>query len=41
MVGDAPNAELFEHNVGGLITRTRGGRPHAVVHAYGEMVDLL
>jgi MEDS: MEthanogen/methylotroph, DcmR Sensory domain len=41
MVGDAPNAELFEYNVGGLITRTRAGRPRAVVRAYGEMVDLL
>ena len=41
MVGDEPNAALFERNVGSLIEQILGGRTKTVVRAYGEMVDVL
>jgi DcmR-like sensory protein len=41
MVGGTPNRALFELTVGILLDQAVGGRPHANVRAYGEMVDLL
>lgn len=41
MVGDEPNADLFETSVGGVIDRTIAGRPRTTMRAYGEMVDVL
>jgi hypothetical protein len=41
MLGDRPDADLFEQHIGGLIDRTLHGRPRVVARAYGEMVDLL
>ena len=41
MVGDTPNATLFEEHIGGLIAHTLGRRTRAVVRAYGGMVDVL
>jgi hypothetical protein len=40
MVGDRPNAELFEENVGRLMEQATNGR-RTPVRAYGEMVDVL
>ena len=40
MVGDTPNGELFEANVGRLIEQASDGR-RTRVRAYGEMVDVL
>jgi hypothetical protein len=41
MVGDDPDADLFEMNVGRVIDQVLGGRNRTTVRAYGEMVDLL
>ena len=43
MIGDQPDAELFEKNVGVIIRQAIEGctRPGTVVRAYGEMVDVL
>ncbi|HVT58357.1 MAG TPA: MEDS domain-containing protein [Thermoanaerobaculia bacterium] len=41
MVGDFPDPNAFEANVGGVIQRILGDRPQAVLRAYGEMVDVL
>jgi len=41
MVGDRPDAELFEKNVGVIIRQTIEGRAGTVARAYGEMVDVL
>lgn len=40
LVGDTPNPELFEDNVGRLIQQAINGR-RTTVRAYGEMVDVL
>ena len=40
MVGEVPDARLFERRLGGLIDQTRGDRT-IPMRAYGEMVDLL
>jgi MEDS: MEthanogen/methylotroph, DcmR Sensory domain len=40
MLGDTPDAALFQEHVGGLIARTIGRR-RTIVRAYGEMVDVL
>jgi hypothetical protein len=41
MVGDEPNHELFETNMGRLIEQTLAGRTQTTIRAYGEMVDVL
>jgi hypothetical protein len=43
MIGDQPNSELFEKNVGVIIKQAIEGctRAGTVVRAYGEMVDVL
>ncbi len=41
MVGEAPDWQRFHSVIGGAIARARRGRPAAVVHAYGEIVELL
>lgn len=41
MADRMPNARAFELNVGRYIDQITYGRPTAVVHAYGEMVDVL
>jgi DcmR-like sensory protein len=41
MTADAPDAELFEREIGGVIERTLHGRARTVLRAYGEMVDVL
>jgi hypothetical protein len=41
MVGDTPDADLFEQNVGIVVKQVLDGRGRAVVRAYGEMVDVL
>lgn len=41
MVGDEPDPDLFEANVGRLIEQTLNGRRRVVLRAYGEMVDVL
>ena len=41
MIGDKPDAELFEQNVGVIIRQAVEGRGHTVARAYGEMVDVL
>jgi len=41
MIGDKPDAELFEKNVGVIIRQAVEGRGDTVVRAYGEMVDVL
>ena len=41
MVGDAPDPELFEQNVGRLIQQMVDGRGRPLIRAYGEMVDVL
>ena len=40
MVGDAPDGDLFERNIGRLIEQVFNGR-NLVLRAYGEMVDVL
>ena len=41
MVGDLPDPNLFEHNVGRLVEQVLNGRRQVVLRAYGEMVDVL
>lgn len=41
MVGDGPDWANFRLIVGGLIEKSRAGRPDVRVRVYGEMVDLL
>ena len=41
MVDDAPDAALFEKNVGRLVEQALNGRDTVAVRAYGEMVDVL
>jgi hypothetical protein len=41
MIGDEPNADLFEANVGVLVKQVLSGRGRTIVRAYGEMVDVL
>jgi hypothetical protein len=41
MVGDAPDPDLFEQNVGRLIQQMVDGRGRPLIRAYGEMVDVL
>ena len=41
MVGDVPDPNLFEHNVGRLVEQSLNGRRRVVLRAYGEMVDVL
>jgi hypothetical protein len=41
MIGDQPDSELFEKNVGVIIRQAIEGRAGTVARAYGEMVDVL
>src|SRR6188768_4170350 len=41
MVGDTPDPELFENNVGVIVKQAVEGRAGTVARAYGEMVDIL
>ena len=41
MVGDRPDADAFEHQMGIVIQKLVRERPRVVVRAYGEMVDVL
>lgn len=41
MIGDSPNEELFNHNVGRVIEQVLAGRRKTTIRAYGEMVDVL
>jgi len=41
MIGDEPDADLFEQNVGRLIQQMVDGRGRPLIRAYGEMVDVL
>ena len=41
MVGDWPDPQLFEKNVGRLIEQAINGRQRVVLRVYGEMVDVL
>ena len=41
MIGDWPDPELFERNVGRLIDQAINGRRRTVLRVYGEMVDVL
>jgi hypothetical protein len=41
MVGDSPDGNLFDTNIGRLIDQTLNGRQRTVLRAYGEMVDVL
>jgi hypothetical protein len=41
MIGDAPDPDLFEQNVGRLIQQMVDGRGRPLIRAYGEMVDVL
>ena len=41
MVGDEPNDDLFQDNVGRLVEQLVNGRRRVVLRAYGEMVDVL
>ena len=41
MIGDEPDPELFERNVGMVVKQVLDGRGPTVVRAYGEMVDVL
>jgi hypothetical protein len=41
MVGDEPDADLFEMNVGRVVDQVLSGRGRTTVRAYGEMVDVL
>jgi MEDS: MEthanogen/methylotroph, DcmR Sensory domain len=41
MIGEEPDDELFEQNVGTLVKQTLTVRGRTVVRAYGEMVDVL
>jgi hypothetical protein len=41
MVGDEPDPDLFQENVGRLVQQAMNGRPRVILRAYGEMVDVL
>lgn len=41
MIGDVPDPDLFEQNVGSLIQQMMDGRGQPLIRAYGEMVDVL
>jgi|SRR6476646_2754061 len=41
MIGDKPDADFFDENVGVIIRQALGGRRGTVARAYGEMVDVL
>ena len=41
MLGDEPDQELFETNMGRLIEQALAGRTRTTIRAYGEMVDVL
>jgi hypothetical protein len=41
MVGELPDAGLFESNVGRLLEQAINGRQRTLLRAYGEMVDVL
>jgi len=41
MIGDQPDQELFEKNVGVIIRQVLEERSETVIRAYGEMVDVL
>jgi hypothetical protein len=41
MIGDVPDPDLFEQNVGSVVKQVLDGRGRTVVRAYGEMVDVL
>ena len=41
MIGDAPDPDLFEQNVGLVVKQVLDGRGRTIVRAYGEMVDVL
>lgn len=41
MIGDVPNPDLFEQNVGSVVKQVLDGRGRTIVRAYGEMVDVL
>jgi hypothetical protein len=41
MVDGHPDRHLFEEQIGGIIEQMLRGRSHAVLRAYGEMVDVL
>jgi hypothetical protein len=41
MLGDAPDPDLFEQNVGVVVKQMLDGRGRTIVRAYGEMVDVL
>jgi len=41
MIGDTPDPELFEKNVGVIVRQAVDGRAGTVARAYGEMVDVL
>jgi hypothetical protein len=41
MIGDEPDPDLFEQNVGLVVKQVLDGRGRTVVRAYGEMVDVL
>jgi len=41
MVGERPDFDLFEKNIGRVIEQSMNGRKRLVIRAYGEMVDLL
>jgi hypothetical protein len=41
MIGDRPDPDLFERNVGRLIDQAINGRERTVLRVYGEMVDVL
>ena len=41
MIGDVPDPDLFEQNVGSVVKQVLDGRGRTIVRAYGEMVDVL
>ena len=41
MIGDGPDPDLFEQNVGSVVKQVLDGRGPTIVRAYGEMVDVL
>jgi len=41
MIGDVPDPDLFDQNVGSVVKQVLDGRGRTIVRAYGEMVDVL
>lgn len=41
MIGDEPDAQLFDESVGLIVKQVLDGRGRTLVRAYGEMVDVL